>query len=119
MAKILIVDDSAYLRLMIRKVLTKAGHEIIGEASNGEEAVSLYKNLQPDIVTMDVVMPKQNGLQALKEIMDLSGGKARVIIVTALGHEPLVNRALKMGARNFVVKPFKPEQLIRAVDSVL
>jgi len=118
MANVLVVDDSKYLRLMINKILGKLGHEIVAEASNGEEAIDAYKDNQPDLVTMDVVMPKLNGLMAIKEILKIDP-KAKIIIVTALGHEPLVRQALKLGAKDFVIKPFKVEQLVQAVDGVI
>lgn len=118
MANIQIVDDSRYLRLMIKKILKRHGHEIIAEAGTGEEAVEQYKEFRPDLVTMDVVMPKLNGLMAIKEIMALDP-KARIVVVTALGHEPLIRQALKLGAKDFVVKPFKVEQLVQSVEGAL
>lgn len=118
MAKLQIVDDSKYLRLMIKKILKRHGHSIIAEAGTGSEAIEQYKQYQPDLVTMDVVMPKVNGLQAVKEIMTMDP-KARIVVVTALGHEPLIRQALKLGAKDFVIKPFKVEQLVQAVESAL
>jgi len=118
MGNVLIVDDSKYLRLMIRKILKRHGHNIVAEAGTGEEAIEQYKLHSPDIVTMDVVMPKLNGLQAVKEIIQINP-KANIVIVTALGHEPLIKQALKLGAKSFVIKPFKVEQLIQAVDGAL
>lgn len=118
MANVLIVDDSKYLRLMISKIMKKIGHTVVAEAGTGEEAIEMYKKHLPDLITMDVVMPKLNGLQAVKEIMILNP-KANVIVVTALGHEPLVRQALKLGAKDFVIKPFKVEQLVQAVENTL
>ena len=118
MAKVLIVDDSKYLRLMIRKILKKHGHTIVAEAETGIEAIEQYKQNMPNVVTMDVVMPKMNGLMAVKEIIEMDP-KARIVIVTALGHEPLVRQALKIGAKDFVIKPFKVDQLVQAVEGAL
>ncbi|MHA1227200.1 MAG: response regulator [Candidatus Hodarchaeales archaeon] len=118
MANVLIVDDSKYLRLMIRRILKRHGHNIIAEAGTGVEAIEQFKLHNPDIITMDVVMPKLNGLQAVKEIMAINP-KARIVIVTALGHEPLIRQALKLGAKDFVIKPFKVEQLVQAVEGAL
>ena len=118
MANVLIVDDSTYLRVMIKKILKKIGHTIVAEASNGEEALEAYKSHKPDIVTMDVVMPKMNGLIAVKNILSMDS-KARIIIVTALGHEPMIKQAIKIGAKDFVIKPFKQEELVKAVEGVL
>ena len=118
MANILIVDDSTYLRVMIKKILRKIGHTIVAEASNGQEALEAYKSHKPDLVTMDVVMPKLNGLMAVKSILNMDP-KARIIIVTALGHEPMIRQAIKLGAKDFVIKPFKQDELVKAVDGVL
>jgi len=118
MATVLICDDSEYLRLTIKQILNKMGHVVIGEASNGEEAVELYSKYRPDLVTMDVIMPKMNGLQALERILELDP-EAKILIVTALSHEPLIKRALAMGALGFVIKPFSVEELMKGVNSVL
>ncbi|MHA2073647.1 MAG: response regulator [Candidatus Hodarchaeales archaeon] len=118
MATVLIVDDSKYLRLMIRKILKKHGHTIVAEAETGVEAIEMYKKHLPNIVTMDVVMPKMNGLMAVKEIITMNPD-ARVVVVTALGHEPLVRQALKIGAKDFVIKPFKVDQLVSAIEGAL
>lgn len=118
MAKVLIVDDSKYLRLMIRKILKKHGHNIVAEAGTGVEAIEMYKQNMPNVVTMDVVMPKMNGLVAIKEIIEMDPD-ARIVVVTALGHEPLVRQALKIGAKDFVIKPFKVDQLVQAVEGAL
>lgn len=103
---------------MIRKILKKHGHTIIAEAENGIEAVDQYRKHMPNIVTMDVVMPKMNGLLAVKEILTMNP-EASIVIVTALGHEPLVRQALKLGAKDFVIKPFKVDQLVQAVEGAI
>ncbi len=118
MANILIVDDSTYLRVMIKKILKKLGHAVVAEANNGEEAIEAYIQHKPDLVTMDVVMPKLNGLMAVKKILQMDSS-AKVIIVTALGHEPMIRQAIKLGAKDFVIKPFKQDELVKAVDGAL
>ncbi len=118
MATVLIVDDSKYLRLMISKILKKRGYDVVAEAETGSDAIEKYRQHMPNIVTMDIVMPKMNGLIAMKEILTLNP-KANIVVVTALGHEPLVRQALKIGARDFVIKPFKVDQLVQAVENTL
>ena len=116
--KVLICDDSKYLRLTIKTIVEQLGHTVVGEAANGEDAVQLYSKLHPDIVTMDVVMPRMNGLQALMKIMELDPN-AQVLIVTALSHEPLIKKALKMGAVGFVTKPFTSAEFIQGFNAVI
>ena len=118
MARVLIVDDAKFMRTLVRDALTKAGHEIVGEAENGNQAVDLYKNLKPDLVTMDITMREKDGLDAASEILK-SDGRARIIMVTALGQEDLLARAIKMGVKDFVVKPFPPERLQQAAAEAL
>ncbi len=118
MAKILIADDSLFMRRLIGKILAKNGHTIAGEAKNGKEAVEKYAKLRPDLVTMDIVMPELNGLGALKKIMQFDP-VARVIMVSALGQEPLAMEAVKSGASDFLVKPFRAEIVAKAVEKVL
>ncbi len=118
MVDVLIVDDSLYLRVMIKKILKKLGHNVVAEASNGKEAIEAFKQHTPDLVTMDVVMPELNGLLAIKNIMQIQP-KANIIVVTALGHEPMIRQAIKLGAKDFVIKPFKQDELIQAVEGVL
>ncbi|MHA2296263.1 MAG: response regulator [Candidatus Hodarchaeales archaeon] len=118
MPKILIADDSLFMRKLIGKILTDRGHTVIGEANNGKDAVEKYAKLRPDLVTMDIVMPGMNGLAALKKIIQLDP-QAKVIMVTALGQEPLAIEAVKNGASEFVVKPFKVDQVAKAVEKVL
>jgi two-component system chemotaxis response regulator CheY len=118
MATVLIVDDSKYLRLMISKILKKRGFDIVAEAETGSDAIEKYRQFMPNVITMDIVMPKMNGLLAMKEILALNP-KANIVVVTALGHEPLVRQALKIGAKDFVIKPFKVDQLVQAVENTL
>ena len=113
--RVLIADDAAFMREMLRDILTEGGHEVVGEAADGNEAVAAFQEHQPDIVTLDIVMPRKSGLEALRDIMSISP-EANVVMCSALGQEALVMEALDAGARDFVVKPFKPEQVLAAVD---
>lgn len=114
MSKVLIVDDAAFMRLTIRTMLERNHFEVVGEAENGAEAIQMYKNLKPDIVTMDVTMPDMGGLDALKAILAFDPG-AKVVMVTAMGQEVLVREAILSGAKSFIVKPFKEDNLIRTL----
>jgi two-component system chemotaxis response regulator CheY len=115
MKTVLIVDDAAFMRLSIRKMLEKNGYEVVGEAENGLVAVEKYMELQPDIVTMDITMKDMNGLEALKAIMERDK-KANIIMVSAMGQEAMVKDAVLSGAKGFIVKPFKEETLIKALE---
>lgn len=118
MAKILIVDDSRTSRKMLKEVLLDAGYEIAGEASNGEEGVIMYGQLNPDAVTMDITMPNMNGLEALACIKK-KDENAKVIMVTAAGQKEKMVQAIKEGADDFIAKPFEPEQVLEALRHVL
>ena len=118
MARVLIVDDAKFMRTLVKDALVPRGHEIIGEAENGVEAVQLYKKLRPDLVTMDITMREKDGIEAAEEIL-LFDPNARIIMVTALGQENLLTRAIKIGVKDFVVKPFPPERLQKAADKAL
>lgn len=117
-AKVLIVDDALFMRNMLRNIFSESGFDIVGEAQNGNEAVELYQQLRPDLVTMDIVMPEKNGIEALKEIIAFDGA-ARVVICSALGQESLIMEALEAGAKDFIVKPFKPPKVIEVAQKVL
>jgi two-component system, chemotaxis family, chemotaxis protein CheY len=118
MARILVVDDAAFMRKMVKDALSGAGHEVVGEAGNGVEAVARYQELNPDLTTLDITMPEKDGLAALAEIM---GGdpSARVVMCSALGQETKVVQALKLGAKDFVVKPFQADRVVDAVGKAL
>lgn len=118
MAKILIIDDSRMSRRMLRSILEGIGHEIVGEAGNGEEGLALYQELSPDVVTMDITMPEMDGIKCLKEIMQ-ADPEAKVLMVTAAGQASKLMEALKSGAKDFICKPYEPEQIINAVKEVL
>ncbi len=117
MAKILIVDDSRTSRRILTNILQEHGHEIAGEAQNGQEAVELYESLSPDIVTMDITMPVMDGIAALQKIRE-EDESAKVIMITAAGQKEKVADALKLGAAEFVTKPFVAEEVIKAIDGV-
>jgi two-component system, chemotaxis family, chemotaxis protein CheY len=117
MKKVLIVDDAAFMRLSIRNILEKNGFEVIGEAENGAVAVSKYKELKPDIVTMDITMPEMTGIEALKLIMEFDVS-ANVVMLSAMGQQNMVMEAIMVGAKTFVVKPFKEEHVIKALSKL-
>ena len=118
MARVLVVDDAAFMRKMVTDALTKGGHEVIGEAANGNEAVERFRDLRPEVTTLDITMPEKDGLTALQEIIGLDPG-ARVIMCSALGQESKVLESIKTGAKDFIVKPFKAERVLGAVDKAL
>ena len=118
MAKILIVDDSKMSRKMLRTIIEGIGHEIVGEASNGEEGLKLYKELKPEAVTMDITMPEMDGISSLKEIIQFDK-EAKVVMITAAGQSSKLMDALKHGAKEFICKPYEPEQIINAMNEVL
>jgi two-component system, chemotaxis family, chemotaxis protein CheY len=118
MARVLVVDDAAFMRKMVSDALTKGGHEIVGEGANGAEAVARYQELQPELTTLDITMPEKDGLAALKEIVALDPN-ARVIMCSALGQESKVLEAVKSGAKDFVVKPFQPDRILDAAAKAL
>ena len=117
-AKVLIVDDALFMRNMLRNILSESGFVVVGEARNGAEAIEKYRELSPDLTTMDIVMPVKTGIEALREIMALDS-RARVIICSALGQESLIMEALEAGARDFIVKPFKPSKVIEVAQKAL
>jgi len=118
MARVLVVDDAAFMRKMVSDALVKAGHEVIAEATNGQEAVDQFLAHKPDLATLDITMPEKDGLAALAEIMSLNP-EARVIMCSALGQESKVMESIKLGARDFVVKPFKADRVQEAVAKAL
>lgn len=118
MAKVLIVDDAAFMRMMLKDILSKNGFEVCGEAPNGLKAVELYNAEKPDIVTMDITMPEMDGIQAVKQIRSTDPG-AKIIMCSAMGQQAMVMEAIKSGARDFIVKPFQPERVLEAIKKVL
>ena len=118
MARILVVDDAAFMRKMVSDVLTKGGHEVVGEAGNGVEAIARFQELRPEVMTLDITMPEKDGLSALRELMELEP-TARVVMCSALGQESKVLESIKLGAKDFVVKPFQPDRVLEAVGKAL
>jgi two-component system chemotaxis response regulator CheY len=118
MARVLVADDASFMRQMIREIVEAEGHEVVGEASDGDEVVEEFKRLSPDVVTMDIVMPRRSGIDAVKTIMELQPD-AQVVMCSALGQESLVQEAMDAGARDFIVKPFKPDAVIATIQKVL
>ena len=116
--KVLIVDDAAFMRMMIKNILTKAGYEVVGEAENGAQAVSKYKELNPELTTMDITMPEMDGITAVKEIMGMDPA-AKIIMCSAMGQQAMVIDAIQAGAKDFIVKPFQPNRVLEAVSKVV
>ena len=116
--RILIVDDAAFMRMMIKDILVKNGFEVVGEAQAGVEAVEKYAELKPDLVTLDITMPEKDGLTALKEILS-SDSDAKVIMCSAMGQQSMVIDAIQAGAKDFIVKPFQADRVLEAINKVL
>jgi len=111
---VLITDDTAFMRMTLRNVIQKNGFTVVGEAADGEEAVNKYKELRPDLVTMNITMPKMDGITAIKEIVKFDPN-ARIIVCSAMGQKPMVIEALNAGARDFLVKPFDAQRVVEAL----
>ena len=118
MATILLADDLAFIKMVQKEILTKRGYQVIGEAVDGIEVIEKYKKLKPDVVIMDITMPKMDGLNALKAIKQMDP-LARVIVCSALGQQKLIIDAIRMGAKDFIVKPFEPDRLAAAIQKAL
>lgn len=118
MAKILVVDDAAFMRMMVKDTLSKGGYTDLAEAVDGADAVEKYKEIKPDLVIMDITMPNKDGLEALKEIKAFDSN-ATVIMCSAMGQESMVIEAIKSGAKDFIVKPFKAERILKTVGSIV
>lgn len=116
--RILIVDDAAFMRMMIRDILTKNGFEVVGEAQDGAQAIEKFKELRPDLITMDITMPEMDGIAALKEIKKLDPN-AKVIMCSAMGQQAMVIDAIQAGAKDFIVKPFQSDRVIEAINKTL
>ena len=118
MTRVLIADDAAFMRMMIKDILQKNGFEVVGEASNGIEAVNLYKKEKPDVVTMDITMPDMDGIEAVKEIKAFDQD-AKIIMCSAMGQQSMVMDAIKSGAKDFIVKPFQSDRVLEAIRKVV
>jgi two-component system chemotaxis response regulator CheY len=115
---VLIVDDIPYVRKTLKQILTSHGYRVVGEAENGDEAVRLYQETRPDIVTMDLVMPFKNGIQATRDILRIDDS-ARIVILSAMMQETLVTEAIHAGAKDYIVKPFVTEEVLKVLQSVV
>jgi two-component system chemotaxis response regulator CheY len=118
MARILVVDDAAFMRRMVIDVLQTGGHEIVGEAANGNEALLRFQELRPDVTTLDITMPEKDGLTALREIIACDPG-AKVVMCSALSQESKVLEAVKAGAKDFIAKPFQAGRVLSAIEKVV
>ncbi len=118
MKRVLIADDAAFMRMAIKTMLDKNGFEVVGEAENGHIAVRKFKELKPDIVTMDITMPEMTGIEALKSIKEIDP-EAKVIMISAMGQEVLVREAIALGAKSFIVKPFKEDHVVKTLNKVM
>lgn len=116
--RILIVDDAAFMRMMIKDILSKNGFNVVGEAEDGAQAIEKYKELTPDLVTMDITMPEMDGIKALKQIIKINP-KAKVLMCSAMGQQAMVIDAIQAGAKDFIVKPFQADRVIEAIQKVL
>ena len=116
--RVLIADDASFMRQMIREIIEPEGYEVVGEATDGIEAIERFEELHPDLVTMDIVMPKRSGIDAVKGILQ-KHPTACIVMCSALGQETLVMEALQAGARDFIVKPFKPDSVLATLAKIL
>lgn len=116
--KIMLVDDAAFMRMMIKDTLQKNGYTEVVEAGNGEQAVNAYATEKPDLILMDITMPIMDGLEALRRLKEMDGS-VKVVMCSAMGQETMVVDALKLGAKDFIVKPFKPDRIMKTVNSIL
>lgn len=118
LAKILVVDDAAFMRMTIKKMVEAHDHVVVGEAGTGVEAIQKYQELKPDVILLDITMPEMNGVDAMKALKGLDAG-VRVIICSAMGQQAMVAQTIQAGAKDFIVKPFVEERLIASIDKVL
>jgi two-component system chemotaxis response regulator CheY len=115
--RVLIVDDAAFMRMLLKDIITKAGYEVAGEAANGIEAVEKYKELKPDVVTMDITMPEMDGITAIKKIREIDPN-AKIIVCSAMGQQAMVIEAIQAGAKDFIVKPFQHSRVVEALQKL-
>ncbi len=116
--KVLVVDDAIFMRKMIAEILIENGMDVVGEADNGSAAIERYKELKPDLVMMDIIMPEMNGIDAVRQIM-AHDSQARIVMCSALGQQALVQEAISVGARDFLIKPFNPSRVVEVVNKVM
>ncbi len=117
LARVLIVDDAKFMRMTLTNILQKGNHTVVGEAENGRKAVELYRELKPDIVTMDITMPEMTGIEAVKQIKAIDP-QAKIIMCSAMGQQKLVVEAIEAGAKDFIVKPFDENRVLEAIHRV-
>jgi two-component system chemotaxis response regulator CheY len=115
---VLIVDDALFMRTVLKDILSKNGYEVVGEATNGNEAIEQYNELHPDITTMDITMPEMDGIEALRRIIEIDKG-AKIIMCSAMGQQGIVVEAIKQGACDFIIKPFQPSRVLEALDKAM
>ncbi len=115
--RVLVVDDAAFMRMMIKNILVDGGFEIVGEAENGRDAIDAFRDLKPDLVTMDITMPEMDGIDAVKAVLDIDKD-AKIIMCSAMGQQAMVIDAIQAGAKDFVVKPFKPDRVLAAIGKI-
>ena len=118
MSRVLIADDAAFMRMMIKNILTEAGYEVVGEAENGQVAVAKYEELRPDLTTMDITMPEMDGVSALRKIRE-GDPAARIVMCSAMGQQAMVIESIQAGAKDFIVKPFERDRVLEAVEKAL
>lgn len=118
MASVLVTDDAAFMRMQLKDILTKLGHIVVGEAENGKDAIEKFKELTPELITMDITMPEMNGVEAVKEIKKINPD-VKIIMCSAMGQQGMVLDAIQAGANDFIVKPFTRERIQEALEKVL
>jgi len=118
MVKVLIVDDAKFMRTLIRKALEDAGFEVVGEAENGDQAIEILKNTNPDVVTLDIVMPDKSGLEVLREMLKIKPD-LNVVVISAMGQTDVISEALRLGAKDYIIKPFQPHVVVDVIMRVL
>jgi len=118
MARVVVVDDAMFMRRVVSDALSKGGHEVIGEAANGNEAVERFVELHPDVMTMDITMPEKDGIQAVRDIIAIDPS-AKIVMCSALGQETKVIAAMRAGAKDFIIKPFDAERILGAIDKAV
>lgn len=118
MVKVMIVDDAAFMRMVIKDILIKNGHEVVAEAVDGADAVEKYPEVKPELVFLDIVMPNMEGIDALKEIMKMEP-EAKVVMCSSIGQQSVVTEAIKLGAQDFIVKPFDAEKVLEVINKIV
>jgi two-component system, chemotaxis family, chemotaxis protein CheY len=116
--RVLVVDDASFMRMMLKNILVGSGYEVAGEAENGAKAIDQYKNIKPDLVIMDIIMPEMGGIDAVREIVKVNPS-AKILMCSSMGQQSLVVEAIQAGAKDFIVKPFQPSNVLEAVKKVL